>query len=85
MSAQEAALDAFGLPLIMFSRKVVYLQAREPEETLLRLKTNRSRDNSNPNDLFYDPPVLKYIKRKYILVFILFYQNRTASRYNYRW
>ena len=64
MSAQEAALDAFGLPLIMFSRKMIYLQARRPEETLLHLKNNRDRDHSNPNDLFYDPPVIKYIKSK---------------------
>lgn len=82
ISAQEASIDAFGGPLIKFSRKIAYIQAREPEETQLRVKSKNRRDSSNPNDLFYDPAVMKYIKRMYKSFVICYDCCRSASKFH---
>ena len=68
MTAQEAALDALGLPLIEFSASVQYIQANMPRDTYVipRKRRNRRR-NMNPDhqlrNLVYDPPVTKYVLR----------------------
>lgn len=59
MSAQEAALDATGLPLIEFSRSFVCVQANNPHETRLLVKPERRRKDEK--DFFYSLAVTKYI------------------------
>ena len=73
VTAQEAALDALGLPLIEFSRQCEYIQVRKPNDTthFLRKKTDRDKRRREEGkldfrDITYDPPVVKYINRRLI-------------------
>lgn len=50
ITAQEAALDALGLPLIRYSAAVQYIQARPPEETILVRRRRGDHDNNDNND-----------------------------------
>ena len=75
MTAQEAALDALGLPLIEFSASVQYIQANTPADTFVipRKRKNRRR-TVNPEQqlrsLVYDPKVTKYVLRTFEIVFV---------------
>jgi hypothetical protein len=76
ITAQEAALDALGLPLICYSCECNYIQALPPKDTYHIAKrashrTKKSRTesaNNNSNvlsevtDFVYDAPVDKYVK-----------------------
>ena len=85
VTAQEAALDAYGLPLIKYSCDVVHLQARTPEDTIHKLKPfvqwNKKRDEVGQvgwADVVYDPPVTKYLNRTLDLLLLkrCYYQVR---------
>lgn len=70
MTAQEAALDALGLPLIQFSTTIQYLQVNSPEDTCVipRKRKNRHKHANGDNQLrslVYDPPVTKYVLRTF--------------------
>ena len=71
VTAQEAALDAFGLPLIEFSCQAIYVQVRKPGDTTHLLRPKKDLENRRRvhgrldwDNIVYDPPVNKYIKRK---------------------
>ena len=73
VTAQEAALDALGLPLIEFSRQCEYIQVRKPNDTthFLRKKADRDKRRREEGkldfrDITYDPPVVKYINRMFL-------------------
>ena len=73
VTAQEAALDALGLPLIEFSCDSVCLQVRKPADTVHFVrpreqleKKRRVQGKLEWGDITYDPPVTKYIRRKLI-------------------
>lgn len=68
MTAQEAALDALGLPLIEFSACVQYIQANSPSDTYVVPRKRQYRRRVVNQDqqlrrLVYDPPVTKYVLR----------------------
>ena len=70
MTAQEAALDALGLPLISYSASMRYVQANSPDDTyVVPRKRKTRRRHPNPDlqmrSLIYDPPVTKYALRTY--------------------
>lgn len=77
VTAQEAALDAHGLPLIRYSCDSIYVQARPPGETFHTVKRTSDRRKSRRldtsgeenvarklSDFVYDVAVTKYVKRK---------------------
>ena len=73
VTAQEAALDALGLPLIEFSRQCEYIQVRKPNDTthFLRKKADRDKRRREEGkldfrDITYDPPVVKCINRMFL-------------------
>ena len=68
MTAQEAALDALGLPLIQFSTGLIFVQANCPEDTYVIPRKRRNRRQAHDGEqllrhLVYDPPVTKYVLR----------------------
>lgn len=71
ITAQEAALDANGLPLITFSCECLYKQARPPKDSFHTVRRKKDRKRPRPNqpskfsDYVYDIPVTKYVHRKY--------------------
>ena len=71
ITAQEAALDAVGLPLISYSCECIYVQARRPEDTVHivkrkehRLKIARTSADVQFEDMVYQTQVGKYMTRK---------------------
>ena len=70
VTAQEAALDALGLPLIEFSCQSMCVQLRKPEDTTHMLCPGKMIDDKRSKcaklgmeDVTYAPHVTKYIKR----------------------
>ena len=70
VTAQEAALDALGLPLIEFSCQSMCVQVRKPDDTTHFLCQRKIIDEKRTKiaklqleDITYAPPVTKYIKR----------------------
>lgn len=70
ITAQEAALDASGLPLVSFSCGSIYVQARTPTDSFHTVRRKKDRKRPRPNessklsDYVYDIPVTKYIHSK---------------------
>jgi hypothetical protein len=68
ITAQEATLDALGVPLISFSTGISYIQANRPEETTHVVKSKKKRQGvrarSKLSAFLYDAPVTKYVKSK---------------------
>ena len=70
MTAQEAALDALGLPLIQYSCSIHYVRAAPPDDTYVKPRRKgdrmkRRRTDNDPRQYLYDPPVTKYVLRTY--------------------
>jgi hypothetical protein len=65
-TAQEAALDALGIPPIMYSCSTEYVQANRPEETQHILKPRKMRDktvnNKKLSAFLFDVHATKYVK-----------------------
>lgn len=71
ITAQECALDAYGLPLITYSCDAQYFQIKSPQETVWTIRRQkeiekRARFNNSSSrtleDIAYEPPVVKYVK-----------------------
>jgi hypothetical protein len=91
VTAQEAALDALGLPLIEFSCQSMCVQVRKPADTTHMLCPGKMVDRKRTKcgklsmeDVTYAPHVTKYIQRTCKITLRPSYKFRAYRHARYR-